>query len=92
MFSKFSLEIISIWLVGSSNNSIFGLLYKILHNSSLTFSPPDNTSIFLKTSSPLNKNAPKALLTSSLVRLGYVLWNSSKIVLSTELKIKLWSK
>ena len=66
--SRVSLLVMSIWFVGSSNTSTLGLLLKILHNASLTFSPPDNISTRLNTSSPVNRKAANSFLTSVCVK------------------------
>src|SRR5699024_5540058 len=47
------------WLVGSSNNSTLEFDNIILLNIHLTFSPPESTSAFFLTSSPLNSIRPK---------------------------------
>src|SRR5699024_4961248 len=50
------------WLVGSSNNTTLEFDNIILLNIHLTFSPPESTSAFFLTSSPLNRIRPQTAL------------------------------
>ena len=92
MLSSVSLPTISIWLVGSSSTSTFGLVFKILQSASLTFSPPDSIFTFLNTSSPEKRKAPSAFLASVSVRFGYSSQKSSSTVLLLVYMAICWSK
>ena len=70
IFSRVSFPTMSMWFVGSSSNNKLGPFLNISHNCNLPFSPPDSIFIFLKTSSPVNKNEPKIVLICVVVRFG----------------------
>mmetsp|Transcript_6174 Transcript_6174/g.13875 ORF Transcript_6174/g.13875 Transcript_6174/m.13875 type:complete len:85 (-) Transcript_6174:2114-2368(-) len=77
------MEIISKWLVGSSNSKKLASESRTLASATLDFSPPESTPIFLNTSSLVNKNDPAMLLSSFSVLAVPVCCNSASIVRSS---------
>jgi len=80
-------------LVGSSRTRRFTGWRSSLRSAILFFSPPERYDIFLKISSPLNKNAPSRLRSRGISSVGEIDSISSIIVFSpVRVASKSWEK
>ena len=91
-FSRVSLPMMSMWLVGSSRIRKLGRRRNIFESARRTFSPPDKSLTHLKTSSPESKNPPSVFRISPSLSSGNSARKSSRTLNSLFVAAMVWSK